>query len=107
MQEEVHWELVMAKSRVSPLKSVAIPRLELTDALVSVKVSAMLHKELDYDKIIDVYWTDNKVVLGYINNEVRRFHIFVANQVQRIRDTARVKRIRPTKLPEAKVLENS
>ncbi len=81
VQEEVHCELVMAKSRVSPLKSVTIPRLELTAALVSVKVSTMLHKELDYDKIVDVSWTDSKVVLGYINND-----IFVANRIQQIRD---------------------
>ena len=76
----------MAKSRVSPLKGITIPRLELTAALVSVKVSTILHKELDFDKIVDIYWTDSKVVLGYINNEARRFHIFVANRVQQIRD---------------------
>ena len=46
----------------------------------------MLHKELDYNKIVDVYWTDSKVVLGYLNNEARRFHVFVANRVQQIRD---------------------
>jgi hypothetical protein len=46
-----------------------IPRLELTAALISVKVSTMLNKQLDYDKILDVYWTDSEVVLGYINNE--------------------------------------
>ena len=86
VQEQVHCELVMAKSRVSPLKGITIPRLELTAALVSVKVSTILHKELDFDKIVDIYWTDSKVVLGYINNEARRFHIFVANRVQQIRD---------------------
>ena len=86
VQEQVHCELVMAKSRVSSLKGITIPRLELTAALVSVKVSTILHKELDFDKIVDIYWTDSKVVLGYINNEARRFHIFVANRVQQIRD---------------------
>ena len=83
---EVHCELVMAKSRVCPLKTITIPSLELTAALVSVRVSTMLHKELDYNKIVDVYWTDSKVVLGYLNNEARRFHVFVANRVQQIRD---------------------
>ena len=32
------------------------------------------------------YWTDSKVVLGYLASESRRFHIFVANRVQQIRD---------------------
>ena len=35
----------------------------------------------------EYFWTDSQVVLGYINNEARRFHVFVANRVQRIRET--------------------
>ena len=27
------------------------------------------------------HWTDIKVVLGYIANETKRFHLFVANRV--------------------------
>ena len=46
----------------------------------------MLHRELNYEGIVDVFWTDSKVVLGYINNEAKRFHIFVANRVQQIRE---------------------
>lgn len=76
----------MGKARVAPLKPVTIPRLELTAALVSIKVSASLQRELDYEKIKEVFWTDNQVVLGYTGNDVRRFHVFVANRVQRIWD---------------------
>lgn len=78
----------MGKSRVSPLKPVTIPRLEISAALVSVKVSSMLHDELNYDNIVNVFWPDSKVVLGYICNDARRFHIFVANRVQQIRDSS-------------------
>ncbi|XP_048576716.1 uncharacterized protein LOC116603307 [Nematostella vectensis] len=31
------------------------------------------------------YYTDSKVVLGYITNESRRFYVYVANRVQQIR----------------------
>ena len=33
------------------------------------------------------FWTDSKVVLGYVKNEARRFHVFVANRIQRIKET--------------------
>lgn len=69
---------MMAKSRVAPLKVTTIPRLELAAAVVFVKVSSMLKKELDYAVITETFWTDSKVVLGYISNEARRFHTFVA-----------------------------
>ena len=31
------------------------------------------------------FWTDSRVVLGYINNQAKRFHVYVANRVQQIR----------------------
>ena len=85
-QQKVHCSLVMAKSRVTPLKPVTVPRLELTAAVVSTKISAFLQKELKYGCVPEYFWTDSKVVLGYISNEARRFHTFVANRVQTIRD---------------------
>ncbi|XP_038064113.1 uncharacterized protein LOC119734635 [Patiria miniata] len=84
-KENVHSTLIMGKSRVTPLKPITIPRLELTAAVVSVRVSTLLQKELDLDAVTEVFWTDSKVVLGYVKNESRRFHVFVANRVQQIR----------------------
>ena len=78
--------LVMGKSRVAPLKVVSIPRLELTAAVVSVKVANLLHQEFDIEISDEIFWTDSKVVLAYIRNEAKRFHTFVANRVQLIRD---------------------
>lgn len=83
--------LVMAKSRVTPTKALTIPRLELTAALTAVKVSGILNKELSYTDVENYYWSDSKVVLGYIANEAKRFHIFVANRVQQLRDRSQVK----------------
>ena len=79
--KKIHCSLVMGKSRVVPLKLVTIPWLELTAAVCSVRVSKQIHCELEYEIDDDYYWTDSKVVLGYINNESRRFHVSVANRV--------------------------
>ena len=83
---QIHCSLIMGKARVAPLKMVTIPRLELTAAVVSVRISDMLRQELQYESVEEIFWTDSKVVLGYIKNDSKRFHVFVANRVQQIRD---------------------
>lgn len=40
---QIHCSLAMAKSRMGPLKPVTIPRLKLAAALVSLKISDVLH----------------------------------------------------------------
>ena len=47
----------------------------------------MLMRELELEGLCEYFWTDSKVVLGYINNDVRRFHVFVANRVQWIKSS--------------------
>ena len=77
--------LVMVKSRVPPTKFVSIPRLELAAAALSIKVSTILRRELTiHPTILEYFWTDNEVVLGYVNNNAKRFKIFVANMVMLI-----------------------
>ncbi|XP_041422759.1 uncharacterized protein LOC108719567 isoform X1 [Xenopus laevis] len=85
-EEKIHCALVMGKARVAPNSIQTIPRLELTAAVVSASVSQFL-KELELKIDEEYFWTDSQVVLGYINNDARRFHIFVANRVQKIRGT--------------------
>ena len=69
-----------------PKKFVSIPRLELTAAVLSTKMSSLLKKELHMPDIKERFWTDSNVVLGYIANEAKRFKIFVANRIQQIKE---------------------
>ena len=70
----------------SALKTITIPRLELSAAALAVKLNRMIQVELDM--VIDktVFWTDSTSVLKFINNTSRRFHTFVANRLSIIHD---------------------
>lgn len=86
---EVNVSFVMGKARVASIKPMTIPRKELTAAVVAVNVSSMLRRELDYKDLQEFFYTDSSAVLGYVNNDAKRFHTFVANRVQRIRDRSK------------------
>lgn len=78
--------LVAAKARVAPIKALSVPRMELTAAVVSARVSELLQRELEECK--HFFWTDSTVVLGYVRNSAKKFHTYVANRVQVIRDAS-------------------
>ena len=86
----VHCNLLLAKSRVAPKKFISIPGLELNAAVLSVKMACLLKKELKLEEKREWFWTDSKVVIGYIKNDDRRFKTFVANRVQQIRENTDV-----------------
>ena len=54
--------LIFAKSRVAPVKPVTIPRLELSSAVLAVRIAIMLDKELQYSSISHFFYTDSKVI---------------------------------------------
>ena len=59
--------------------------------MTSAKVAIQVKKELRLpEDTTDHYWTDSQIVLGYLNNAARRFHIYVANRVQIMHDLTEV-----------------
>ena len=79
-------KLLMAKSRLAPLKQQTIPRLELMAATLAAKVAKMIQRELDIPVQRTTFWTDSTIVLQYIRSENKRFHVFVANRISVIHD---------------------
>ena len=82
----IHCTLMMAKARVTPRTFVSIPQLELVAAILAVKIFVLIKKELQMEELTEYFWTDSKVVLGYIANDSRAFKTFVANRVQAIQE---------------------
>ncbi|TKS65471.1 hypothetical protein D9C73_028149 [Collichthys lucidus] len=76
---------ILGKARLAPKPDITIPRLELCAAVLAVEVADMVQEELDstFDEVY--FYTDSKVVLGYIFNDKRRFYVYVHNRVERIR----------------------
>ena len=63
--------MVIAKSRVTPMKYTSIPRLELAAAVLSSKMSGLVKKELGFDDIAEYYWIDTQVVIGIPRKDLR------------------------------------
>jgi transposase InsO family protein len=89
-QGQIHTALVMSKVKVAPIRSITIPRLELQAAVLAVKVDVTLRKQLGLDLNPSYFWVDSEIVLKYINNENRRFLVFVGNRVSMIRESTEV-----------------
>ncbi len=82
----VHTSLVTSKTKVSPIKRLTIPRLELCGAYVLARL-------LDHTRRIfkvplsDVFaWTDSTIVLNWLTGSPRRFKTYVGNRVSCIVD---------------------
>ena len=59
---------ILGKTRLAPIKPLTIPRLELQAAVMAVRMSAMIQKELDVSSSQITYWTDSTTVLQKRNN---------------------------------------
>ena len=79
---------VFGKARLAPQPEITVPRLELCAAVLAVEIAELVVEEMDlnFDRI--TYYSDSKVVLGYIHNQARRFYVYVNNRVQRIRQSS-------------------
>ncbi|XP_072171694.1 uncharacterized protein [Diadema setosum] len=91
---KVYCSLVMARTRLTPLKRVTIPRLELMAATLAVRVDSMLRRELDFNLKESIFWSDSTIVLQYIKNVEKRFHTFVGNRIAVIHEGSKPKQWR-------------
>ena len=58
--------------------------------MLSCKVSKLLNAELCIDALHNIYWCDSRIVLAYISNDAKRFHVYIGNRVQTIRSYSSV-----------------
>ena len=82
--------LLLSKAHLAPIKTLSIPRLELTAATLAVKVNLETQRALDFPIQRTYFWTDSTTVLKYIRNKKSRFHVFVSNRLAAIHDASSI-----------------
>ena len=74
----------LGKTKVAPSHGHTITRLELCAAVLSVEIAEIITHQLGLSHEDIQYYSDSRIVLGYINNKTRRFYVYVSNRVERI-----------------------
>jgi len=82
----VYCNLVTAKSKVSPLKRVTIPRLELCGAVLAAQLLHYVYELLKQLLSINAMhaWTDSTTTLAWIQSSPHRWATFIANRTSQI-----------------------
>ena len=80
---------VMSKSRLAPIKTITLPRLELNAAQIGVRMASLITQTVEYPLQRVQYWSDSALTLQYIKNTKNRMKVFVANRVTEILDASK------------------
>ncbi|XP_048484221.1 uncharacterized protein LOC119690508 [Plutella xylostella] len=74
-----------SKSRVSPLRPVSIPRLELQGALLGARLATTVQREHKHIQPTKRYfWTDSSTVLQWLRSDPRDYKPYVAHRLGEI-----------------------
>jgi len=78
--------LLGSKTKMSPMKKITVPRLELSASVLLARWMARIKATLEHQLVItNVFaWSDSQIVLSWLINPHSLFKIFVSNRVHQV-----------------------
>ncbi|XP_055622958.1 uncharacterized protein LOC129766451 [Toxorhynchites rutilus septentrionalis] len=76
--------LISAKTKVAPIKSLSIPRLELKAAVLGTRLMESIKSQHTLPISRKVFWSDSSTVLAWIRSDHRRYNKFVSFRIGEI-----------------------
>ncbi|UYV68449.1 hypothetical protein LAZ67_5004357 [Cordylochernes scorpioides] len=85
----VQVQLLMARSRVAPMKNTTIPRLELVACEIGSRLAVHIKSIVEFEDIPITLWTDSTTALAWIKRDMN-WSVFVAGRVKKIRQNSSI-----------------